>query len=245
MAAVRRARAADRVVNPRQVRAFAQRSGARRRPMRSTRACWRCLARGAAGARPSRMPTRRRWPPWWRGGGSCSTCWARSGSAAHAATSRDPGPAQSHPLAGAPRRAMSMTITGAIQRSPLWRVQEDLLRACPASGRRWLARCSRNCRNSARSSRRPLPPGRCRPVQSRQRPVARAAHDRRWARARRAALYMAALVARRHNAALRAFYQRLRAAGKPAKVALVAVMRKLMTILNAMMKHQSRWQQPA
>ncbi|HUP39015.1 MAG TPA: IS110 family transposase, partial [Vicinamibacterales bacterium] len=35
---------------------------------------------------------------------------------------------------------------------------------------------------------------------------------------------------------------RLRAAGKPPKVALVAVMRKLLTIINAMIKHQSRWQ---
>ena len=52
---------------------------------------------------------------------------------------------------------------------------------------------------------------------------------------------MAALVATRHNAALRAFYQRLRTAGKPAKVALVAVMRKLLTIVNAMLKHQTTW----
>ena len=53
---------------------------------------------------------------------------------------------------------------------------------------------------------------------------------------------MAALVATRHNPVLRAFYGRLRAAGKPAKVALVAVMRKLLTIVNAMIKHQARWQ---
>ena len=58
----------------------------------------------------------------------------------------------------------------------------------------------------------------------------------------RTALYMSALVATRHNATLKRFYQRLRAAGKPSKVALVAVMRKLLTIINAMIKHQSRWQ---
>jgi len=46
-------------------------------------------------------------------------------------------------------------------------------------------------------------------------------------------------------APLRAFYRRLRAAGKPATVALVAVMRKLLTIVNAMIKHQSRWQDQA
>ena len=41
---------------------------------------------------------------------------------------------------------------------------------------------------------------------------------------------------------LRAFYARLRAAGKPGKVALVAVARKLLTILNAMLRDQRRWQ---
>ena len=57
----------------------------------------------------------------------------------------------------------------------------------------------------------------------------------------RAALYMAAFAGVRHNAVLRAFYQRLRAAGKPAKVALVATMHKLLTILNAMLAHQTAW----
>jgi len=58
----------------------------------------------------------------------------------------------------------------------------------------------------------------------------------------RAALYMAALVASRFNPVIRAFYQRLEAAGKPKKVALTACMRKLLTILNAMMRHQAPWQ---
>lgn len=57
----------------------------------------------------------------------------------------------------------------------------------------------------------------------------------------RAVLYMGTLVAVRHNPVLRAFYQRLRAAGKLPKVALTACMRKLLTILNAMVKHQQRW----
>ena len=52
---------------------------------------------------------------------------------------------------------------------------------------------------------------------------------------------MAALSAARYNPVLRVFYRRLRDAGKPAKVALVATMRKLLTILNAMLKHQSPW----
>ena len=57
----------------------------------------------------------------------------------------------------------------------------------------------------------------------------------------RRALYMAAIAAARCNPILRPFYLRLRAAGKPAKVALVAVMHKLLLILNAMLKHHTRW----
>jgi transposase len=57
----------------------------------------------------------------------------------------------------------------------------------------------------------------------------------------RAALYMATLVASRHNPAIRVFYERLLAAGKPKKVALTACMRKLLTILNAMLKHGTNW----
>jgi hypothetical protein len=57
----------------------------------------------------------------------------------------------------------------------------------------------------------------------------------------RAALYMAALVASRCNPKIREFHRRLRAAGKAPKVALVACMRKLLTILNAMIKHRVRW----
>ena len=57
----------------------------------------------------------------------------------------------------------------------------------------------------------------------------------------RSALYMAALVGARHNPVLRTFYQRLRQAGKPSKVALVACMRKLLVILNTMLKQQRPW----
>lgn len=57
----------------------------------------------------------------------------------------------------------------------------------------------------------------------------------------RQALYMAALSAARHNPVIRAFYQRLRQAGKPAKVALTACMRKILVILNAMLKNRTYW----
>jgi transposase len=60
----------------------------------------------------------------------------------------------------------------------------------------------------------------------------------------RAVLYMATLSARRFNPVIRAFYERLRAAGKPFKVALTACMRKLLTVLNAMVKQGTFWQAP-
>jgi transposase len=55
---------------------------------------------------------------------------------------------------------------------------------------------------------------------------------------------MAAVVAARYNPLIRTFYQRLCAAGKAKKVALVACMRKLLTIVNAMLKHRQTWRVP-
>jgi transposase len=57
----------------------------------------------------------------------------------------------------------------------------------------------------------------------------------------RATLYMATLVATQRNPVIRAFYQRLLSAGKPKKVALTACMRKLLTILNAMIRNRTPW----
>jgi transposase len=59
----------------------------------------------------------------------------------------------------------------------------------------------------------------------------------------RCALYMAALAASRHNPVIRAMYVRLRANGKGAKVTLVACIRKLLTIINAMVRDQTPWRQ--
>ena len=58
----------------------------------------------------------------------------------------------------------------------------------------------------------------------------------------RTVLYMGTLVATRFNPQIKAFYQRLLAAGKLKKVALTACMRKLLTRLNAMLKHRMSWQ---
>ena len=133
-------------------------------------------------------------------------------------------------------------IGTAIQQSPVWRVQEDLLRRVPGIGPTTARTLLAELPELGRLDRRAIAalvgvaPFNCDSGQFR-------GQRRIWGgRASvRASLYMAALVAARHNPVLAPFYRRLRQAGKRAKVALVAVMRRLLTILNAMLKHQSRW----
>jgi len=60
----------------------------------------------------------------------------------------------------------------------------------------------------------------------------------------RTTLYMATLAATRFNPVIRPFYQRLRQAGKPPKVALTAAMRKLLVILNAILQNKTKWAPP-
>jgi transposase len=133
-----------------------------------------------------------------------------------------------------------------IRRSPLWLVQEDLLRSVPGIGPTVARTLLAELPELGTLDRRAIA------ALVGVAPLNRDSGQHRGHRAIaggrasvRAALYMAALVAARHNRPLRHFYQRLRTAGKPAKVALVAVMRKLLTILNAMVKHQTAWQPPA
>jgi transposase len=139
-------------------------------------------------------------------------------------------------------RDVDAEIGTAIQQSPVWRVQEDLLRSVPGIGPTVARTLLADLPELGRLDRRAIAalvgvaPFNCDSGQQRgQRHI--------WGgRAPvRASLYMAALVATRHNPVLAAFYRRLRAVGKPAKVALVATTRKLLTILNTMMKHQTRW----
>lgn len=133
-------------------------------------------------------------------------------------------------------------IGTAIQASPVWRVHEDLLRSVPGVGpitaRTLLAELPElgTLDRRAIAALVGVAPFNCDSGQHRgQRHI--------WGgRASvRATLYMAAVSAARHNPALATFYRRLRTAGKPAKVALVATMRKLITILNAMLKQQATW----
>ena len=60
----------------------------------------------------------------------------------------------------------------------------------------------------------------------------------------RRVLYMATLVATQRNSIIKRFYQHLLSKGKPKKVALVACMRKLLIILNEMVRHNELWREP-
>lgn len=134
-------------------------------------------------------------------------------------------------------------IDGAIKRSPVWRVKDDLLQSVPGIGPTVARTLLAELPELGQLDRRAI--AALVGVAPFNRDSGRTRGHRyiRGGRASlRASLYMGALVAARHNPVLRAYYQRLREAGKPGKVALVAVMRKLLTILNAMMKHQLKWQ---
>lgn len=130
----------------------------------------------------------------------------------------------------------------AVQASPVWRVRDDLLQSVPGVGPTTARTLLAELPELGRLSRRAIA------ALVGVAPVAR--ESGRWRGRRmiahgrasvRAGLYMAALVASQRNPPLRIYYARLLAAGKPKKVALVAVMRQLITILNAILRHQQPW----
>ena len=129
-----------------------------------------------------------------------------------------------------------------LRRSPVWREKDDLLRTVPGVGEQLSLTLLANLPELGTLNRRQIA------ALVGVAPYNRDSGTRRGKRAVwggrsrvRAVLYMGALVASRHNPAIRDFYQRLLAAGKPKKVALVASMRKLLVILNSMLKHGSSW----
>ena len=181
---------------------------------------------------------------------------ARLGRRQHLVTMR---PAAQHRLAGtsgrltqdieahiAWRNARIATLDGDLETllraSPLWRENDDLLQSVPGIGpvcartlllelpelgtltRQHIAAlvgvAPLNCDSGTLRGRRTIWGGR--------------AHVR-------TVLYMGTLVATRFHPQIKAFYQRLLAAGKRKKVALTACMHKLVTILNAMLKHRTSW----
>lgn len=129
-----------------------------------------------------------------------------------------------------------------LRRSPMWREKEDLLRSVPGVGRQLALALLAYLPELGTLDRRQIAALVGVAPFNRDSGTLRGRRTVWGGRARiRAALYMGALVASRHNSVIRAFYERLLTAGKPKKVALTACMRKLLIILNAMLKHRTPW----
>jgi transposase len=133
-------------------------------------------------------------------------------------------------------------LQAAVQASPAWREREDLLRSVPGIGPTTALTLLADLPELGTLDRKAIAalvgvaPLACDSGTLRGRRIV-------WGgRARvRSALYMATLVATRHNPLIRAFYTKLCAAGKPKKAALVACMHKLLLILNAILRQGTPW----
>lgn len=129
-----------------------------------------------------------------------------------------------------------------VQSSPLWREKEDLLRTAPGVGPVVASTLVATLPELGLLSRKQIAALVGVAPLNRDSGTLRGRRTVWGGRAQvRAALYMATLVGIRYNPVIKAFYGRLLAAGKPKKVALVACMRKLLTILNAMVHHETPW----
>jgi transposase len=130
----------------------------------------------------------------------------------------------------------------AIRTSPVWRAQEDRLRSVPGIGPIVARTLLAQLPELGTLAPKPLAALVGVAPLNRDSGLFRGRRKVGGGRAAvRAVLYMGTLAAVRFNPVLRPFYQRLRAAGKLPKVALTACMHKLLTILNALLKHQRRW----
>jgi transposase len=133
-------------------------------------------------------------------------------------------------------------IDQTVKRSAVWRERSELLRSVPGVGKVLCASLLARLPELGRLNRREIAslvgvaPLTRQSGKSRRHEAIGAGRP-----VLRRTLYMSALCGIRRNPVLRDQYQRLRAAGKPGKVALVAAMRKLIVILNAMIKNQTPW----
>ena len=130
-----------------------------------------------------------------------------------------------------------------IKSSPSWREKDELLKSVPGVGKVVSSTLLIELPELGRLNRRQIAgPGGCVAPLNRDSGTMRGKRTVWGGRAKlRATLYMAALVATKYNPIISAFYQRLLESGKAKKVALVACMRKLITILNAMVKSMTPW----
>jgi transposase len=143
-------------------------------------------------------------------------------------------------------RDLDGELDAAIQARPAWRARDDLLRSVPGVGPVLARTLLADLPELGQLDRRQI---------ATLVGVAPLARDSGRLRGRRGiwggraevrrVLYMATLVAVRCNPTIRAFYERLRAAGKPSKVALVAGMHKLLLILDAIVRSGERWRAPS
>ncbi len=135
-------------------------------------------------------------------------------------------------------------LAEAIRQSPVWREKEELLRSVPGIGPVLTTTLLANLPELGTLTHKQIAALVGVVPLNRDSGTLRGKRAVWGGRAQvRAALYMAAIVAARFNPVIRGFYQRLCAAGKAKKVALVACMRKLLTIINAMLKHRTPWRQ--
>lgn len=138
--------------------------------------------------------------------------------------------------------ALDADLAPHIRQSPLWRAKDDLLRSVPGIGPIVSSILLASLPELGQLNRHEIA------ALVGVAPFNRDSGQLRGTRsiwggrsAVRGALYMATLVGTRYNPVLAVFYRRLVAAGNPKKVALIAAMRKLITILNSMVKTQRRW----
>ena len=129
-----------------------------------------------------------------------------------------------------------------LRQSPVWREQDDLLRTVPGVGEQLSLTLLANLPELGTLDRRQIAALVGVAPFNRDRGAMRGKRHVWGGRSRvRAVWYMGTLAATRFNPLIRDFYQRLLAAGKPKQLALVAGMRKLLVILNAMLQQRSSW----
>ncbi len=129
-----------------------------------------------------------------------------------------------------------------LRRSPVWREKDDLLRSVPGVGEQLSVTLLAYLPELGALNRKQIAALVGVAPMNRDSGTMRGRRAVSGGRARvRTVLYMGALVASRRNPVIREFYQRLLAAGKSKKLALTACMRKLLVILNGMVKSRQRW----
>jgi transposase len=142
--------------------------------------------------------------------------------------------------------ALDQELDQAVKDSPLWREKEDLLRSVPGVGPVLARTLLFDLPELGALSHKQI--AKLVGVAPLNRDSGRLKGKRSIWGGRavvRTALYLAVLSAMRFNPVIKAFYQRLVQAGKPKKAAMTACMHKLLTILNAMLRNQTAWQPPA